>query len=35
MQLGQLVERLADGPRWTFWIDYDNEGRVESLREAG
>ncbi|MET8632490.1 hypothetical protein ACWEQ2_03255 [Streptomyces sp. NPDC004096] len=35
MQLGQLVGRLADGPRWTFWIDYDNEGRVESLREAG
>jgi hypothetical protein len=35
MQLGQLVGRLAGGPRWMFEIDYDSEGRVESLREAG
>ncbi|MER5918028.1 hypothetical protein ABT124_49200 [Streptomyces sp. NPDC001982] len=35
LQLGQLIGRLADGPRWMFRIDYDSEGRVESLREAG
>ncbi|MFF7210711.1 hypothetical protein ACFZAU_09230 [Streptomyces sp. NPDC008238] len=34
-ELGQLVGRLAGGPRWTFEIDYDAEGRVASLREAG
>ncbi|MDX2818925.1 hypothetical protein PV410_41455 [Streptomyces sp. PA03-5A] len=34
-QLGELVGRLAGGPRWMFEIDYDGEGRVESLREAG
>lgn len=33
-QLGQLVGRLAAGPRWVFAIDYDGEGRVQSLREA-
>ncbi|MFJ9029338.1 hypothetical protein ACIRQP_12585 [Streptomyces sp. NPDC102274] len=35
IQLGQLVDRLAGGPRWMFEIDYDGEGRVVSLREAG
>jgi hypothetical protein len=34
-QLGQLADRLAGGPRWMFEIDYDGEGRVASLREAG
>ncbi|MDX2709409.1 hypothetical protein PV350_42215 [Streptomyces sp. PA03-6a] len=34
-QLGELVGRLAGGPRWMFEIDYDGEGRVASLREAG
>ncbi|MFE0633204.1 hypothetical protein ACFW3D_40540 [Streptomyces sp. NPDC058864] len=34
-ELGQLVGRLAGGPRWTFEIDYDAEGRVASLRETG
>ncbi|WP_406267146.1 hypothetical protein OH779_22105 [Actinacidiphila glaucinigra] len=34
-ELGGLVGRLAGGPRWTFEIDYDDEGRVASLREAG
>ncbi|MFE4412627.1 hypothetical protein [Streptomyces sp. NPDC056821] len=34
MQLDQLVSRLAAGPRWMFAIDYDSEGRVESLRET-
>lgn len=34
-ELGQLVGRLAGGPRWTFQIDYDDDGRVASLREAG
>ncbi|MER7050915.1 MULTISPECIES: hypothetical protein [unclassified Streptomyces] len=33
-QLGRLVDRLAGGPRWVFAIDYDGEGRVNSLREA-
>ncbi|MGP4111506.1 hypothetical protein ACTWP5_11375 [Streptomyces sp. 4N509B] len=32
--LGDLVDQLAGGPRWAFAIDYDNEGRVRSLREA-
>lgn len=35
MQLDQLVSRLAAGPRWMFAIDYNSEGRVESLRETG
>ncbi|MFD6279217.1 hypothetical protein ACFWFI_27180 [Streptomyces sp. NPDC060209] len=34
VQLGELVGRLAAGPRWVFAIDYDSEGRVHSLREA-
>lgn len=34
VQLGRLVGRLAAGPRWVFAIDYDSEGRVQSLREA-
>ncbi|WP_165984181.1 hypothetical protein [Streptomyces sp. YIM 98790] len=34
VQLGQLVDRLDAGPRWVFAIDYDSEGRVQSLREA-
>ncbi|MEW2493460.1 hypothetical protein AB0942_07900 [Streptomyces nodosus] len=34
MRLEQLVSRLAAGPRWMFAIDYDSEGRVESLRET-
>ncbi|MEU3250158.1 hypothetical protein [Streptomyces sp. NPDC006997] len=34
VELGELVDRLADGPRWAFAIDYDGEGRVASLREA-
>ncbi|MFD4613497.1 hypothetical protein [Streptomyces sp. NPDC058451] len=34
MQLDQLVSRLAAGPRWMFAIDYNSEGRVESLRET-
>ncbi|MEU3175256.1 hypothetical protein [Streptomyces sp. NPDC007000] len=34
VQLGRLVDRLAAGPRWVFAIDYDSEGRVQSLREA-
>ncbi|MDT0394181.1 MULTISPECIES: hypothetical protein [Streptomyces] len=34
VQLGDLVDRLAGGPRWMFAIDYDGEGRVQSLREA-
>lgn len=34
VRLGRLVGELAAGPRWVFAIDYDSEGRVESLREA-
>ncbi|MGC9495223.1 hypothetical protein [Streptomyces sp. WG7] len=34
VELGELVDRLAAGPRWVFAIDYDGEGRVRSLREA-
>ncbi|MFE0675301.1 hypothetical protein [Streptomyces sp. NPDC058867] len=34
VQLGALVDQLAAGPRWVFAIDYDSEGRVQSLREA-
>lgn len=34
VELGELVEQLAAGPRWVFAIDYDSEGRVRSLREA-
>jgi hypothetical protein len=34
VQLGELVDQLAAGPRWAFAIDYDSEGRVQSLREA-
>lgn len=34
VELGELVDQLAAGPRWVFAIDYDGEGRVQSLREA-
>ncbi|ARP71057.1 hypothetical protein LK07_16175 [Streptomyces pluripotens] len=34
VSLGGLVGQLAAGPRWMFAIDYDAQGRVESLREA-
>ncbi|MBW1598613.1 hypothetical protein [Streptomyces sp. JJ38] len=34
MELDQLVEKLDDGPRWILSIDYDSDGRVQSLREA-
>jgi hypothetical protein len=33
-QLGSLADRLGSGPRWVFAIDFDHEGRVQSLREA-
>lgn len=32
--LHRLVDELGEGPRWVFAIDYDDEGRVQSLREA-
>ena len=34
VRLDQLVSQLAAGPQWVFVIDYDSEGRVQSLREA-
>jgi len=34
MRLGELVDRLRGGPRWVFAVDYDGEGRIQSLREA-
>ncbi|UED86637.1 hypothetical protein [Streptomyces profundus] len=34
LRLGELVSRLDAAPRWVFAIDYDGEGRVQSLREA-
>ncbi|CCK27811.1 putative membrane protein [Streptomyces davaonensis JCM 4913] len=34
MRLGELVDRLSGEPRWLFALDYDGEGRVQSLREA-
>ncbi|WP_049577477.1 hypothetical protein [Streptomyces sp. SBT349] len=34
VQLDQLVSQLAAGPQWVFFIDYDDEGEVHSLREA-
>ncbi|MBC7269336.1 MAG: hypothetical protein H5T76_11520 [Streptomyces sp.] len=34
MRLADLVDRLSGGPRWVFAVDYDAEGRVQSLREA-
>ena len=34
MRLGDLVDRLRGGPRWVFAVDYDGEGRIQSLREA-
>ncbi|MCZ7414373.1 MULTISPECIES: hypothetical protein [unclassified Streptomyces] len=34
VELDQLVEKLAGEPRWILSIDYDSEGRVQSLREA-
>lgn len=34
IRIGALVGRLSAGPQWVFAIDYDGEGRVQSLREA-
>lgn len=34
MRLVELVEELRGGPRWVFAVDYDAEGRIQSLREA-
>ncbi|GGW63361.1 hypothetical protein CP966_21200 [Streptomyces galilaeus] len=34
MRLEELVDRLSGGPRWVFAVDYDGEGRIQSLREA-
>ncbi|MER7886742.1 hypothetical protein ABTY35_28445 [Streptomyces fimicarius] len=34
MRLADVVDRLQAGPRWAFALDYDGEGRVQSLREA-
>lgn len=34
MLLEDVVDRLRTGPRWAFALDYDGEGRVQSLREA-
>ncbi|WP_415951285.1 hypothetical protein [Streptomyces sp. KLOTTS4A1] len=35
MRLVDLVDRLKSGPpQWVFALDYDGEGRVQSLREA-
>ncbi|MEU0115880.1 hypothetical protein ABZ137_19695 [Streptomyces bobili] len=34
MRLGELLGRLGTGPRWVFAVDYDSEGRIQSLREA-
>ncbi|WP_086161345.1 hypothetical protein [Streptomyces marincola] len=34
VELGRLVDQLDAGPRWVFAVDYDSEGRVQSLREA-
>ncbi|MEO3847631.1 hypothetical protein ABGB09_08240 [Streptomyces sp. B8F3] len=34
MRLGDVVDRLRGGPRWVFALDYDGEGRIQSLREA-
>ncbi|WP_030542432.1 hypothetical protein [Streptomyces albus] len=34
MRLEELVDRLRGGPRWVFALDYDGEGRIQSLREA-
>ncbi|PCG83411.1 hypothetical protein CIB93_24520 [Streptomyces sp. WZ.A104] len=34
MRVSELVDRLRTGPQWVFALDYDGEGRVQSLREA-
>ncbi|GAA3963683.1 hypothetical protein GCM10022384_14670 [Streptomyces marokkonensis] len=34
MRLGELVGQLRAGPQWVFAVDYDGEGRIQSLREA-
>ncbi|GHF70315.1 hypothetical protein PV376_31865 [Streptomyces sp. NRRL_ISP-5395] len=34
VRAGELVEILSGGPQWVFAVDYDGEGRVQSLREA-
>ncbi|MFH9397997.1 hypothetical protein [Streptomyces sp. NPDC017556] len=33
-RLEDVVGRLRSGPQWVFALDYDGEGRVQSLREA-
>ncbi|MFH9268295.1 hypothetical protein ACH4KN_29185 [Streptomyces sp. NPDC017546] len=33
-RLEDVVGRLRAGPQWVFALDYDAEGRVQSLREA-
>lgn len=33
-RLEDVVGRLRAGPQWVFALDYDGEGRVQSLREA-
>ncbi|HCA87634.1 MAG TPA: hypothetical protein DEQ61_20475 [Streptomyces sp.] len=33
-RVSELVERLRAGPQWVFAVDYDGEGRIQSLREA-
>ncbi|WP_103510977.1 hypothetical protein [Streptomyces sp. SM13] len=34
VRASELVEILSGGPQWVFAVDYDGEGRVQSLREA-
>ncbi|WP_329380461.1 hypothetical protein [Streptomyces sp. NBC_01716] len=34
MRLEDVVDQLRAGPRWVFALDYDGEGRIQSLREA-
>ncbi|MFG3408998.1 hypothetical protein [Streptomyces sp. NPDC048142] len=34
LRLEDVVGRLRAGPQWVFALDYDGEGRVQSLREA-
>ncbi|PCG83413.1 hypothetical protein CIB93_24530 [Streptomyces sp. WZ.A104] len=34
LRLEDVVDRLRAGPQWVFALDYDGEGRVQSLREA-
>ncbi|UZI30336.1 hypothetical protein [Streptomyces sp. VB1] len=34
IRISALVGRLSARPQWVFALDYDGEGRVQSLREA-